>query len=412
MRHPSLLASLYSLLGCWAVVLSAPPAFGQAQQVPIPEETNVAPQVEIAGVGAATLDLGKQHNASLAGGGGSSSQVNVDDSALLISAAERLYRNGIGSFSFGGLATDETNVGKGTQFFVHQAFADYQNQQIEAYVGRTDTPTAQIVQFPTLRGDDLVTFTNLLDPFSDGGNVQEHRYANVASVTLNQKLQTFENLHVQHLIDTASGTSNTGLNSYGVSFQWLNLPALEAVQRVVSYGAGYEHRSVPSARGGRSDALYAGGVINLRPSLTNRIDFRVQDNLTFGNSLDRFGSVPDTFAADANSIAAAVRYLHSPFGVPGYQLSLTAGYRGYRKVPDSASLGVALTGVKRLGAGFDAVAQYLYAHRNRGLAAAYGGSSEDQTFQVGFIFNFDATFNKHIGPRRTLLNLQHQYIPE
>lgn len=387
-----------------------------AQQVPIPEDPSTAPQIDVAGAGIATLDLGKARELT-AHGHTSSSQINISDSALVVSASQRLYHKGIGSFSLGGLTTDASNAGfgngRGTQLFLHQAFLDYQAQHAEAYVGRTDTPTAQLVTFPTLRGDDLVTFTNVLNPFSNGDNLEEHRYANVASYVLNQKLTNFENFHVQHLIDSSgtADTQGTGLNSYGVSFQHLGAPSLEAVQRVVSYGAGFEHRNIGAAGGDKSDVLYGGGVINLRPGVTKRLDLRVQDIYSFGNNTRAFNSIADTYRANSNSIAASLRYLSSPFGQPSSQLALTLARKTYADVPNATSYGLALTGVKRLGQGFDLVAQYLYQQRNNGLAAAYGGARNDHAFQVGFVFNFDATFNRSIGPRRTLTNMRHQYIP-
>ena len=410
-RRKKALSRWAALVGLTAIGIS--PAFGQAQQVPIPEQPSVAPQIEITGTGIGTLDLGRSRNALPDGGQASGSQINISDSALTVGAAQRLYKGGIGSLNVGGLALDQTNVGRGTQLFLHQAYVDYQAQALEAYLGRTDNPTAQIVTFPTLRGDDLITFTNLLDPFSSGENVEEHRYSNVGAVTFNQKLSTFENIHVQHLIDSSSVStpSSTGLNSYGASIQHLGLPGLEAVEKVISYGGGYEHRSVARADGGRSDAVYAGGVLNLKPSLVNRVDLRVLDNLTFGNDLRAFRSTTDTFRANSNAVTAAVRYLHSPFGKPAYQVSLTAGYKSYDKIGSTDSVGVALTGVKRLGDGFDAVAQYVYQHRGDTLANAYGGAHEENSVQVGFIFNFDTLFNRSVGPRRSLLNLQHQYIP-
>ncbi len=417
MRTPlARIAALAAFLAALGLTGAHPrPAAAQAQQVPIPEQPSVAPQIEIAGTGVATLDLGRSRNATPDGGRASGSQVNLSDTSLLLGAAQRLYKGGIGSLTVGGLALDQTNTGRGTQVFLHQAYADYQAQALEAYIGRTDQPTAQIVTFPTLRGDDLITFTNLLDPFSSGENVEEHRYSNVASVTLNQKLSTFENFHVQHLIesaDTSRGPSTgTGLNSYGASIQHLGLPGLEAVEKVISYGAGYEHRSIARSDGGSSDAVYAGGVVNLKPSLVNLIDLRVLDNLTTGNSLRSFRSTPDTFRADSNSVTAAVRYLHSPFGKPAYQVSLTAGYKSYSRVSRAGSVGIALTGVKRLGDGFDVVAQYLYQHRGDALTSAYGGAREENALQLGLVFNFDALFNRSVGPRRSLLNLQHQYIP-
>ena len=77
------------------------------------------------------------------------------------------------------------------------------------------------------------------------------------------------------------------------------------------------------------------------------------DNYTFGNGLRRFRDTPDTFRANSNAVTAAVRYLHSPFGKPSYQVSLTAGYKSYNRIGNAGSVGLALTGVKRLGDGFD-----------------------------------------------------------
>lgn len=404
--------------GYWLAVASiltliaGRPGHTQAQQAPIPEQESVQPQIEILASGVTTLDLGRTGNNADAGKS-DDSQIDISDSALAIGAAQRLYQGGIGSLTVGGLALDQSNTGQGTQLFLNQALADYQAQSFESYIGRTDQPTAQVVTFPTLRGDDLIDFTNLTDPFSNGDNVEEHRYSDVAAVTTNQNLRTFENFHAQHLIDSAStSTGDASLNSYGVTLQYLNLPTLEAIERVVSFGGGFEARSVGNSVGGHSDAAYAGGVINLKPSLTNRIDFRVQDIATFGNSLSAFHDITDGYRADSNSVAAAIRYLHSPFGKPASELALTVGYKNYQRVGNANAIGLALTGARRLGEGFDAVAQYGYQKRSDALAAIYGGSKEESAVQIGFVFDFDATFNRSVGPRRTLLNLQHQYIPD
>ncbi len=225
-------------------------------------------------------------------------------------------------------------------------------------------------------------------------------------------MTNYENFHVQHLINSSGNADDTGINSYGVSFQHLSPPTLEAVQKVVSYGAGYEYRSLSRANGNSSQAIYAGGIINLKPSLVNLVDLRLLDTYTFGNNLSAFGTITDSFRANSNAIAASLRYLHSPFGKPASEISLTVGYKSYDKVSRAGSFGIALTDVKRLGEGFDAVAQYIYQHRDDALAAVYGGSHQDSTVQIGLVFNFDAIFNRSVGPRRSLLNLEHQYIPD
>ncbi len=394
-----------------AAALSAGVKARQTQQSPVQEETGFQPQIELAGSGVATLDIGR--NGLFGGRGiGSRSQINFSDSSLSVGAAQRLYHGAIGSLTLGGLTLDEANTGTGRQIFMHQAFLDFQELRFEGYVGRTNTPSAQIVMFPTVREDDLVDYTSVLNPFSDGRNVEEHRYSNIAAVALNQGLNHFINVHVQHQIDSAGvGESGTGLNSYGVSYQFLGSPALTSIERVPSWGIGVEQRAIKQSAGGSSTVVYGGGVLNLRPSVTNKLDLRLLAQASFHNDTNVLTSLNDSYRADQQSIALSLRNLHSPFGRPSSQLALTAGFKRYSKISDASSFGVALSYAKSLGAGFDFVSQLGYERRSNAMAAAFGGHKDSAVFQIGLVFNFASTFNQQVGPRRSPTNLLHKYIP-
>ncbi len=387
-------------------------AKAQVQHTPVPEQPSLAPQLEIDGSGIATLE-GRfpEHNAP-GGGKISTSRINFSDSSLVIGASQRLYRGGgIGSLVLGVTTSDNSLNSTGTGLFLHQAYLDYATNPLEAVIGRTDVPT-QLITFPTLRGDDLVEFTGVLDPFSSGGNVQEHRYSNQVAVTFNKNLRYFLNLHAQHLIDsTGAGGDQTGINSYGATFMYQGAPVLADMERVPQWGVGVEEQEIPGSKGGADTALYGGVVWNIKSDPIDRFDLRFQDTYTTGNSLKTFGDIADTYRAAANSAAMSFRYLHSPFGRPAYQVALTLGLRTYQNVPNSSSFAIALTGVKRLGEGFDLIAQYSYQHWASAGAAVFGGP-DNNTIQLGFAYNFTDTFNQHIAPRRSLLSLQHQYIPE
>ncbi len=386
--------------------------FGQSQQAPIQERPGLQPQIDLQGSGIGTLDIGRKSNFG-SNGNGTGGQINISDSALSLGFSERLYRGGIGSFTLGALALDKANSGQDFGLFLHQALVDYQTASFETYLGRTDNPSVQLVQFPTLRGDDLVEFTYLLNPFSNGQNLEEHRYGNVAAATFNKGLRQFVNVHAQSLIDSDNleGPNSSQLNSYGASYQYMALPTNEPLDRFVSYGAGFEHRAVPRSFGGASEALYAGGVVNVLPSLTHRVDLRLLVTSTFGNSTKGFDTLGDTYRADSTTVAASLRQLNSPFGLPGSALSLTAGYKTFGRVSDANEFGLALTGAKRLGEGFDAVAQIAYTHRSDALAAVAGGHGDNLAFQVGLSFSFGSVTNQSVGPRRTPLNTRFRQIP-
>jgi hypothetical protein len=388
------------------------PGEAGAQQTPVPERPSAAPQIELDGEGIATVE---DHSPRLVLPGGvraSSSRINLSDSALLLGASQRLYHNGIGSLVIGMTTTEENEAASGTDVFLHQLVLDYQARSVEGYLGRTNTAT-RLIDFPTVRGDDLNEFVNVMDPFSSGSNPEEHRYGDVAAVTLNRKLRYFLNLHAQHLLNSAaSSEGQTGFNAGGVSFQYQGPPTLEAIVRVPLWGIGYEHQSIRSSDGGAANLLYGGVIYNLNPDPVDRVDLRLQEIYSTDNDLHVFRTVTDTFRAASNSVAASVRWLHSPFGTPGHQISLTAGYKSYQHVADADTVALALTGVKRLGESFDIVVQYTYQHRSSGYAAVFGNTRDEHSIQVGFVFNFTNIFNPHIGPRRSLLNLQHQYVPE
>lgn len=389
-----------------ALASPAPAAWAmQAQPVPVPEEQSTHPEIDVAGVGAMTLGTGP-----VLGIPG----INFGDSALFLGAAQRMFDGaGIGSMGLGGLTLDQATRGLGSGFFMHQAFLDYQLPSVEVLVGRTDNRTAHLIDFPTLRGDDLITFTNPLDPHSNGQNLEEHRYANVASVTLNQQLTWYEDVHVQHLIDSAGTATDANINSAGASLSYMGQPGMEAFQRVPSWGIGYEYLPAYDRLASGLSEFYGGGVLNLNQSVTQRWDLRFQDILSLGSGVTAFQGVSDSYQANANALAVALRYLYTPFGQPGYQIALTGGYREYFQVANARSFGLALTGVKRLGQGFDLVAQYQGQWRDAALATAVSANAPiEHVVEVGLVYNFDTSFNQHLAPRRSLLNQQYRYVPE
>ncbi len=402
----------FSTLKSITTAVKAYPTFAQVQQSPVRQEHGINPQIEIAGSGVATLDIGRE---GLFGGRGigSRSQVNFSDSSLSIGAAQRLYGNGIGSFTLGALTTEDGNngAGKGHQIFLHQAFLDFQELNFEGYIGRTNNPNGQILSFPTMREDDLIDYTTVLSPFSNGSNLEEHRYSNLVALVFNNGLRNFINVHAQNQIDSAGVGEGEGLNSFGASFQSLGNPALTSIERLPSWGLGLEHRGIKKAFGGASTVVYGGAVINLKPSVTNRLDLRFLAQASFGNDTSALTNLNDTYRADQQSIALSLRNLYSPFGRPSSQLSLTAGLKKYQNVSDANSYGIALSYVKSLGTGFDLVTQIGYERRSQALASAFGGQREGTVFQIGLVFNFGSTFNQQVGPRRSPTNLLHKYIP-
>lgn len=371
------------------------------------------PQIDIAGNAIGTFDFGQKNAFGSGGFANGSSQINFSDSALVFGASQSLFHKGVGSFSLGALTLDQANSsGSGLQAMIHQAVLDYQTKMLEGFIGRTNVPSAKLIDFPVLREDDLQQFTSLLNPFADGNNPEEHRYANLIGVNISHNLQDGVTAYAQHYLDSAdlNGVNNSSVNSYGVQFKHETPTGLEGLKQLVSYGAGYEYRDIPSNFGGGQSAVYAGAVVNVIPSLTHRLDFRVFGGATFGNNTSTAAVANDVYRSDARFVGASLRLLQSPFGMAKTQFSITGGYRSYPKLNNGQEWGLAFTVAQELGTGFDAVAQIGTVRRSNSLVGAFGSSS-NTVFQLGFNFQFGTTFNPQVGTRRSPSNLIHQYIP-
>ncbi len=392
-------------------VLVSVPLFAQVEQASIAgnnEELSL-PQIELAGEGILSLDYQGQQGTSggsWTGAGGP----NLSDSSLMVGVAKQLYDESVGSFSVGVVSRDTTGPGGVGNLFLSQLMADYQTKEMEWVVGRTNAIGSRLLSLPTLRDDDLWFFTRLLNPLASTDNLEAHRYSDMVSGTFNWNLRTFINVHAQRLIDD-SNTGNFQTNSYGLSLDFLSLPGYENVEFMPQLSLGYEYRPLSASEGNASHAVYGGAVLNLNESVVDRVDLRLQDIYTFGNSLSSFSVGSDAFRLDSNSIAASLRWHHDPFGMPGFQLSVTGGYRTYSKVSDASAWGIAVSGVKDLGEDVDLTLQYSLQQWLGSLSGLTGFNAAEQTVQLGFAFRFDTTFNRNIGPRRSLLNMLHQYIP-
>ncbi len=378
------------------------------QPVPVPEEASTAPQIDVTGHGLSTLEERKD-----ADGKYRAPTLDMSDTSLQVGAAQRLFGGAVGSFGLGIVKTEADGQDpKRPPTFLHRAFVDYQSEFVEVLAGRSDNPVSHVVDLPTLRDDDLTLFAGQLNPFSDGAGSEDHLYSDQISVTLNQGMAFFENVHGQHLSSTKDQKAGAGLNSFGVTLAHLPTPGREAFDRLPAYGFGFERIKTDRVSANALNQAFVGGTLNLTTSVTNRLELRVQQSLTRGSDLTTLTTMPDTFEADSQSTAVAVVFNHRPFGGSGFQLALTGVKKSYTRIDDADATAVTFMAAHNLGQGFNAVAQYKTEHRDRNLAAAQtAGTAFGQSFELGLLFNFDAVINEHLSPRRSLLNQQYEFVP-
>ena len=97
------------------------------------------------------------------GGKGSSTVSDFSDTSVLFGLRQKLYSNWRGRFVLGFQFPDaESDLG---EVFYHQVFVQVEDRHNVIKIGRSRVKSAMI-EFPTLRDDDALGLTDVLNPFS------------------------------------------------------------------------------------------------------------------------------------------------------------------------------------------------------------------------------------------------------
>ncbi|HKJ46683.1 MAG TPA: hypothetical protein VJ991_12710 [Balneolales bacterium] len=375
-------------------------------------KAQVMPEFELATRGVMSL------NGQIANGRTSSATNDFSDSGVLLGLREKLYNDYRGRLVVGFQFPDaESNLG---QIYFHQVFVQMENHTNTFLLGRTRL-YSRLIDFPTLRDDDALDFTDVLNPFSNGINSQDSQFGNIIQYghVFNQRYwiraygahfaQSPSILGIQETNFSTNGGG--GVLEYRVpNSQIWNRPVLQQL----GLGANiFSTRRIPGIDNKNAlTSLQASTIINLKRDPVNFVDLRHQTLYNLGFSgIPHLQSYFDLTRAKSVATYTALRFLHSKLEVPTYQLSLGFGYKTFMDLKRSTNeYQLVANGFYRIGENFDVGLQYEFKHLNGNLQALNGGRSTLQALKLAVIFSTDFLFNKQFDSRNSLLNLEHGYI--
>ncbi|GAB4255184.1 hypothetical protein [Deferrisoma sp.] len=336
--------------------------------------------------------------------------VNVADTSLLLRADRRLFDKSVGGAVVGLEFPDPDADFQDTVFF-HQVYAFLWDRTYQVELGRTKLRNF-LVEFPTLRDDDLLGFTEIQNGFSASNTEEYHQFGNhlaldlfwlerflQATGYLAQRIETDEAGEVKEEFDVNSG---------GLQVQFTRPEALRFAGRLRQLGFGWDAQRVDRDGDTWKHAFLAGGVVNLTMDPLDHWEAMAQVIYDTGAGDPDLTTERGRAAAEALSVVAAVNYRHATFQLLRWKAGLTAAYKDYRD-EDAAEWSAVPTLQYRLGDGVGLLVQYRYTQRTGDLADAVGFDRE-HTVQVGLSFDFETTFNDYIGERQSILNLEHGYV--
>ena len=375
-------------------------------------EAQVTPEFQLGARGVMSFNVDNVANRT-------TSAVNdFSDTAILIGFRQKLYNKYRGQLVLGFQFPDaDSDLG---QVFYHQIFVKVENKSNILKLGRSRVRSA-LIEFPTLRDDDAIEFTDVLNPFSTGENTEDNQYGNVFEVARVFAQRYWLRVHGEHFTESpippATAETDFSLNAIGFSFQY-RVPQTQLWNRPFVQQIGVGFNSFLTDRPGYASQidralknLTASFVINLRRDPVHFWDFRHQSIYTFGfEEIQRIAVYQDMPRAKAVASFASLRYLYRKLERPTAQIALSFGYKTFPDLQvDTRQWQVVLNGFYRLGENFDMGFQYQFKTYSGDLQKLFGKS--ETRFQFALLFSIDQLWNSQFDDRDSLLNLEHGYIP-
>ncbi len=325
--------------------------------------------------------------------------INSEDSFIAMRLDKRLYESGVAGATVG-FREDADEV----HFSDHYVF--YWNRTFELALGHAPLRNS-LIEFPTLRDDDLAYATLVANASSTENQDQTH--GDVA------RFDWFpgEGSHALGVwassrADDASGNDVSGIDTLGYGYFYEPPRQLRYVVRLRRAGVILDRQETRAATGKAwMNAWIAGASLNLNDDPSSNWSLDTQLIRNFGvDGTNNVGDFYQRARAASRAVVLAVRYTARPALLTRWQAALTLASKDFDDVGDSRQWSL-VPGVRyELGQGVSAVAQYAFTRYGDAL-----GGGIDRTLQIGLSFSLEARFNDTIGERNSILNREHGFIP-
>ncbi len=372
----------------------------------------VSPEIQLGARGVMSFNIDSQS-------GKTTSAVNdFSDSGLLTGFRQKLYNNYRGQLVIGFQFPDaDSDLG---QLFFHQTFIKIENKSNILKMGRSRVQSA-LIEFPTLRDDDALFYSDVSNPFVTGENSEDNQYGNVIELAHIFGQRYWLRFHGEHFTETpvlpATTETDFSLNAIGASIEY-RVPETQIWNRPFLQQIGIGINNFLTDRPGYTSEfdqalkiISFSTILNLKPDPVNFVDIRHQTIFNTGfDEVSGLNNYYDMTRAKSLATFTSLRYLYRKLERPMAQLSLSVGYKTFPNLKnDSDQWQVIASSFYRIGENFDAGFQIQYKRFNGNLKSIFG--KEETRFQFGFVYSIDQLWNKQFDSRESLLNLEHGYIP-
>ena len=343
---------------------------------------------------------------------------DFSDTSLMIGFRQKLYCDWRGQMVIGFQFPDaDSNLG---QVLYHQTFIQLEDKSHILKFGRSRVRNT-LIEFPTLRDDDAIYFTDVLNPFSLGKNSEGSQYGNVLEASHVFGKRFWLNIHGEHFVEVPALLNDSepdfGFNAVGAMLEY-RVPETQRWNREVLDQIGIGFNGFLTARDedeSKFDEILKNimfsAVLNVHPDPVHFLDFRHQTiyNVGFGE-VERLDNYTDMTRASSLATFTSLRYLYRRLEHPTAQLSLGFGYKTFPDLSETADqIQLIANMFYRMGENFDVGLQFQYRHNSDDLKKLLG--EKEGIIQLSLIYSVDQSWNDQFDDRDSVLSLEHGYIP-
>jgi len=365
-------------------------------------DREVMPRITLGGRALATLDTYDQDSDPAR-----EDEINIEDSLIMTRFDKRLYEEGIAGGVFGIKEHDD-------RLIFNQAHVFFWNRNVETRLGRTRLQNT-LIEIPTIReDDDFLAYTHVGNASSN--EEFDQKYAKQAAV------DWFVDRAVNSLGVWAGTRRNgdgitapDGIDSVGGGWRYAQPEEYQYLKTIRHAGLFLDRQEVTLGTGDEwMNAVIAGIEFNLNDSPQKNWSMAAQAihnegvgtitaaDIVHGNA----NAVSNRARAASDAVVLSFKYTRRPNLLTRWLAAVTVAYKDYKDVADAEQYSIAPVFMYRLGQGIDLLGQVVYTDFGDGL-----GGGSDTTVQFGLSFSLETSFNDNIGERKSILNLEHGYIP-
>jgi|AP95_1055475.scaffolds.fasta_scaffold01452_3 hypothetical protein len=338
---------------------------------------------------------------------------DFSDTSVLFGARQKLFGSYRGQLIVGFQFPDaESDLG---QVFYHHVFVSLANQRNVIQIGRSRLDS-NLMEFPTLRDDDALAYTDTQSPFSDGVNSEDTQFGNLIMVGRYLTPRIRFDLHGEYYSETLLEEESFELNTVGFTLgyrvpdsqRWNRHRINELVLGVEAFflpenkAASFEEETLVNVKFGLG--------VNLRPDPVHfwRLTHQTIYSKGVGNS-DALTSYVELSRAKSVATFTSIEYVKRTNEWPSIHSAVGFGYRIFPDADGTANQFLILANIfKRVGANFDIGIQGVHERSYGDLRSVYPG--ESFRLNLALVYRVDQVFNRQFDTRESILNLEHGYI--